>query len=219
MEFYDCVLKTPSRWLIYGPSGSGKSTFVEKLMHDCNYLFETNFDTIFYCSSQSFPKNKYNGEIPIYESEVITPEYVETLDPNNNNLIILDDNMHNVSNDILVSDLFTKKSHHKNITVIMLVQNLFPKSKYMRDISLNCNYIVLMRNPREMRQIKTLAYQIDGDSGDFIINSYKNATSDNPYSYLLLDLCQETPEMLKLRSNIFYDEKPHVVYTKKSQKI
>ena len=204
----------PSRWIIYGPSGAGKSSFVEKLMLNSQDLFGFTFDTILYCSGQSFPKIKTVNGVRIMQSDIITKEYINELNNLNNNLIIIDDNMYAAGNDIVISDLFTKKSHHKNVTIIILLQNLYPKSKYIRDISINSNYIVLMKNPREITQIRTLSHQIDGDKSDFILKAYKDATFEKPYSYLLLDLCQNTPETLKVRSNIFPDEKPQIVYQK-----
>jgi len=164
-----------------------------------------------YCSGQGFPENK-NHDILICNS--FTEEYVDNLDKNDNNLIIVDDNMHKATNDILISDLFTKKSHHKNITVIILIQNLFPKSKYMRDISISSNYIVLFKNPRENMQVKLLGRQIDGDKSNFISNCYLDSTKSKPFSYLILDLGQTTPEFLKVRTNVFPDETPQIVYCK-----
>ena len=212
----DLTFIHPSRWLIYGPSGSGKSTFVNNLILDSIELFGLQFDTILYCSGQGFPKfNKVNN-VSILMCNSFTNSYIDNLDSTKNNLIIIDDNMNIAANDILISDLFTKKSHHKNITVIFLVQNLFPKSKYMRDISISSTYIVLMKNPREIFQIKLLSHQINGEKSNFIIDSYKDATKNKPYSYLLLDLGQTTHELLKVRTNVLSNEFPKVVYIEES---
>ena len=211
-KIYDILFKHPTRWIIYGPSGSGKSSFVHQLLLQSKELFGINFNCVIYCSGENFPSfNKINN-IPILKCESFTRDYIDLMDKNNNNLIVLDDCMHEATNDILISDLFTKRSHHKNITVIILLQNLFPKSKYMRDISISSSYIVLMNNPREILQIKLLANQIDGDKSNIITEAYKNATKNKPYSYLLLDLCQTTPEIIKIRTNVLLDEHPKIVY-------
>jgi len=131
------------------------------------------------------------------------------IDVNKKHLFIIDDNMHKSANDIIISDLFTKTSHHKNISVIILVQNLFPKSKYMRDISSNSTYIVLMSNPRENLQIKTLSSQIDGANSNFILNCYNEATKNKPFSYLFLDFDQNTSDDVRVRTNIFPDEESY----------
>ena len=53
-------------------------------------------------------------------------------------LVVLDDLM--AETDGRVTNLFTKKSHHSNTSVIYLVQNIFPKNKESRTISLNSQY-------------------------------------------------------------------------------
>ena len=213
---FDLTLKHPRRFIIYGPSGSGKTTFVEKLLYYMKELFGFYFDDIIYCSGQSFPEfNSIHG-IKLKKLMNIDKSILDKIDSTSNNLLILDDNMHNVANDILISDLFTKFSHHKNISVILLVQNLFPKSKYMRDISSNSTYIVLMSNPRETLQIKTLSSQIDGANSSFILKCYNDATKNKPFTYLFLDFDQNTPDEVRVRTNIFPNEEPFA-YTKLPQ--
>jgi len=56
-------------------------------------------------------------------------------------LLIVDDLMNET--DDSVANLFTKGSHHRNIIVAFLVQNLFHKNKHIRTISLNAHYMVL----------------------------------------------------------------------------
>ena len=55
--------------------------------------------------------------------------------------------------DTSIYDIFTVDSHHKNISVFFLTQNLFPKEKNARTISLNCNYIITTCNPRDRAQL------------------------------------------------------------------
>jgi hypothetical protein len=55
-----------------------------------------------------------------------------------------------------VASLFTKKSHHRNIIVMYIVQNLF----HHRTISLNAHYMVLYQNLTEVSQIMALAHQM-----------------------------------------------------------
>jgi len=214
-KVYDVTLKHPSRFIICGPSQSGKSTFVEKLLNNMKDMFGFYFDSIIYFSGQSFPLFDSVDGRKIIKTSKITPEFIERLDENFRNLIIIDDNMHLIVNDLTMSDLFTKKSHHKNITVIFIVQNLFPKGNYTRDISSNVQYIVLMSNPRERLQIRTLSSQIEGVNSGFILDCYEDATSHNntSYGYLFMDFNLETPVELRYRTNIFPNEE-HFAYIK-----
>ena len=58
-------------------------------------------------------------------------------------MIVVDDHMSDVNQ--LVGDIFTKISHHRNISVLHLTQNVFDKNKYARTISLNSHYLVLFK--------------------------------------------------------------------------
>ena len=52
-----------------------------------------------------------------------------------------------------VCDLFTKSSYHRNISVILITQNLFHQGKFCRDISLYAKYIVVLKNVRYREQL------------------------------------------------------------------
>ena len=60
--------------------------------------------------------------------------------------MILDDLMDET--DQRVASLFTKKSHHRNISVMYIVQN----------ISRNAHYMVLFQNLRDASQIMALTH-------------------------------------------------------------
>jgi hypothetical protein len=59
-----------------------------------------------------------------------------------------------------VSELFTKGSHHRNNSLVLITQNLFHQGPSSRDISLNSKYIVVFKNPRDNTQIVHLARQV-----------------------------------------------------------
>ena len=54
---------------------------------------------------------------------------VNSLNLNQRNILVLDDQITVASLSKSVADLFTKGSHHRNLTVIFLVQNVYNKSK------------------------------------------------------------------------------------------
>ena len=87
-------------------------------------------------------------------------EIFDSLTPEQRNIMVLDDQMGVASSNTSVSELFTKGSHHRNLTVIYLVQNVYNKSKSQRTISLNSHYNLVYRNGRDASQFRTMAYQI-----------------------------------------------------------
>ena len=119
-------------------------------------------------------------------------------------LMVIDDLMKESKSS--VCDIFTKFAHHKNISVIHLVQNLFFASKEHRNISLNARYIVLTNNVRDKSQIVQLAKQLMPGKNDFLKSAYEKAVTREPYSYLFIDLHPLTEENMHYRSGIFPDD-------------
>ena len=62
--------------------------------------------------------------------------------------------------DQLISSYFTRGSHHKNVSVILVTQNLFHPNKHFRTASLNAQYMIIFKNPRDSLQIKYLGRSI-----------------------------------------------------------
>ena len=109
----------------------------------------------------------YREKQPLYSTlSTIHPilECVEGLldlssfDYKNRNLVVIDDLMSET--DERVTKLFTKKTHHCNTSVINLVQKVFSKGKESRTISINAQYMVLFKNPRDNTQVVNLAKQM-----------------------------------------------------------
>ena len=137
---------------------------------------------------------------------------MDDFDPKVTNLLVIDDLMSEANTS--VTKLFTKGSHHHNISVLFLVQNLFHQGKDFRTVSLNSQYMVLFRNPRDANQVAHMAKQMYPGNIKFLQEAFKDATS-TPYGYLLIDLKQSTPEEYRVRSEIFHDEFTHVYVQRK----
>ena len=103
--------------------------------------------------------------------DIDEPDY---LDVSQRNLIVLDDLMAHSGKDKRIADLFTKGSHHRNLSIIYIVQNVFHQGKEMRNISLNAHYIVLFKSPRDRQQISILARQVNPDRVQEFMKSYEN---------------------------------------------
>ena len=104
---------------------------------------------------RTMPGIEFNQGIP---DDIDNADY---LDVSQRNLIVLDDLMAQSSKDKRIADLFTKGSHHRNLSIIYIVQNIFHQGKETRNISLNAHYIVLFKSPRDKPQISMLARQVN----------------------------------------------------------
>jgi hypothetical protein len=113
--------------------------------------------------------------------------------------------MHEAASSQDVAELFVRGSHHQDLSVILIVQNMFHKGKNMRDVSLNANYMILFKNPRDAGQIRCLASQMFPGESKFLVDAYKQATA-RPHGYLLLDLHPRTSEKLRVLSDILEKE-------------
>jgi len=120
-------------------------------------------------------------------------------------LVILDDLLNDVYSK-QVYDTFTNGSHHRNISVILIIKNLFHQGLYCRDISLNAKYLVLLKNVRDENQFMFLARQVYPENSASFYKAYLDVTQ-RPHGYLLLDLSQDTDDRLHLRTDIFPTEK------------
>jgi hypothetical protein len=71
----------------------------------------------------------------------------------------MDDLMNEVNQNVYAI-IFTKLSHHRNVSVIFLTQNRFHRNMHIRTMNLNIYYIVLFKNPRDASQASTLVRQM-----------------------------------------------------------
>lgn len=187
-------LVTPFTMMIAGPSGCGKTSFVLKLLPCIRGVKK-----VLWCNAEknAIPVHDLNSD---YDVEILkaVPSNFDNVD---NILIVLDDLMTDAYNKT-VCELFTKGSHHRQISVILISQNIFHQGKFCRDISLNCKYLVAFNNPRDKSQIYPLARQIFPDNIKEFVRVYKEVASQ-PYGYLFMDLTQECNDLLRFRTNIF----------------
>ena len=74
------------------------------------------------------------------------------------------------------ADLCTKVSHHRNLIVSDLVQNVYKQGKSKRTISFNSHYSVDFRNNRDASQFRTMAYKICPNNWYWLVDVFKDAT-------------------------------------------
>lgn len=86
------------------------------------------------------------------------PRELDTMiDPSVWNLVVIHDLMQELNNEQRITNLFTKGCHHRNLSVISILQKIFHRVKELRDMSLNCHYLFLLKSPRDSSQVNDLA--------------------------------------------------------------
>ena len=170
----DLRFKHPFTCIIRGPSGSGKSSFCIKF---CKLLPKVGGGILWcYGEKNAVPSDDDGRSIQFHEG---VPENFTNAE-SKPCLIILEDLLNEFS------QLFKKGSHHRNISVILIRQNLFHQGSYCRDISLKAKYIVLLKNIRDKNQFTHLARQVYTEDSAGLYKAYLDSTK-NPHGYFMLD--------------------------------
>ena len=184
-------LAHPFTCMVVGMTGSRKTVWVQSLLQQAQTVIDQPLERIIWCYSQW--QNFYTQllmMIPTIEFLKGIPESLENasyLDVNIRSLIVSDDQMIESGKDNRIVNLFTKGWHHRNLSVIYIVQNLFHQGKGNRSISLSSHYLVLFENPRDKLQILTLPKQMHPSETAWFIKEYEEAVR-RPYGYLFVDL-------------------------------
>ena len=202
MEFdFDPRFIHPFSILLAGPSGSGKTYFAMKLLSErCSVQYKK---IIWY----------YAEWQPCYEAAPNNIQFIPgmptSLDDAIDNVsgpraVVFDDMMSKCADSELVAEAFTQKRHHQDLTVVLILQNLFVQGKVMRNIHLNSQYMVLFNNPRDRGQFNCFARQIEAGNSKSLVSSYIDATKEK-FGHFLIDLKPGTPDILKYRSDTLDD--------------
>ena len=193
--------------LVVGPTQSGKTYFVQQILENKRIVYEEQESIrIFWCYNQwqeCYEKLKKSlGKSIRFERGV--PELSEDLceiNPRYNNIIILDDLMAEATDSPVISRLFTQ-GRHRNASVILLLQNMFPKGKYNTDISRNAQYLALFRSPSDRKQIGIIEERMFDKNRVHFMNVYYKET-EKPFGYLLVDNKPGTPADKQILADLF----------------
>lgn len=199
----DLRFKHPFTCIVSGPTKSGKTTFVHTLLSDIQNFVHPTPEKIWWFYGEDYEPIENVTYLKGPPDLSLVKQYSPLPQ-----LIIIDDLMQEAGDNIV--SLFTRGCHHWNVSVIHIVQHLFFKG--LRTSRVNAEYLVLMKNPSDRLQIQTLGRQLFPNNTKYFLEAYNDAT-ENPFSHLLVDLTQSTPENLRLRANIF--SKRMIVYTQK----
>ena len=199
----------PFTCIVSGPSGCGKSSLVKSIINE--NIIDPTPTKIMWLYAEDQPLYRKVKNVEFIQG---VPDELETLfDPRYKNLLVLDDLMTKFHSDERLTRLFSVGSHHKNLSIIFIIHNLFHHGKEMRTLSLNSHYLILFKNPRDKLQISTLARQMYPGQSKFLVEAFQDATK-NAHGYLLIDLKPATADRLRIRTGILPSDL-QVVYLNK----
>lgn len=206
------VFLTPCSVLIAGTTSAGKTSLVRRILRYRETLFDTEFTSInfFYGVWQDLysEMEKEFGNMVQFTEGVPSKEDIQRIGVGRTSkLIILDDMMGIVSSNLNMQDLFTRESHHYNISVVYITQNVFSQGRASRNIALNLHYLILMANPR-ISQISILAAQLG--LGKALTEAFSDATSVR-FGYLIVVLSPLNDTGYKMITHVIPDEQSDIV--------
>ena len=160
--------------MVAGLPCSGKTQWVVRLLKERRERIEPPVDGVVFCYSHWQEKyDELRRTVPTTHFHQGLPS-TETMKTLHNGILVLDDLMEEAVKDQNIMSMFTKGSHHKNISVLFLMQNMYKKGSHTRKISMNTQYMVLFRNARDQTQIRTLGMQIfPTDCREFLSSTTK----------------------------------------------
>ena len=187
----------PFTMMIVGMTGTGKTTLLPKVIDRIDtepgtmiYMYR-HWQPMYSKMRKMYPKMRFVQGIP-------RDFDVDKFDKNTCNIIIIDDLMSTACKDGRITSLFTDGSHHCNISVISLSQNMF----YGKDPTQrrNCQYLILFNNPVDMQAIMIFARQMNPQNPSQVWNEYKAAV-EKPFGYIVIDCKATTPNAHRLNPN------------------
>lgn len=187
MKSDDLRLKSPFTAIIAGPTGSGKAHLRANLINHASKVCDMLPQEIIYCYSVWPPMYEKMNGVTFNKGMIDVTERIPQ--DGTARWIIVDDLMEEAKDQ--ANDLYAKYSHHLNVSMLFVTQNLFLKQQ--RTMYLNAHYLFLFKNPRDNAFISHLARQVYPNDSRFMVESYKDATKE-PYSFLLIDHKQNTDE-------------------------
>ena len=116
-------------------------------------------------------------------------------------MLVFNDLIARATDSPLVSLPFTQ-GRYRNASVILLLQNMFPKGKFNTVISRNAQYMALFRSPSDRKQIGIIAKRMFDKNRPRFMSAYFQET-ERAFGYIFVDNRPDTLSDKQILSDIF----------------
>lgn len=202
VEEFDYRLSFPSSLVVAGSSFSGKTFFVIDLLKNRDKVFKSKVKKVVYVYSHfqdKFLELSNDKEVTFISDK---DEIESKLEPGT--LLIYDDQMLNFERNskcnFEITNWVIRRVHHEQIGLIIILQNLYPKS--LRCMLINVMYLVLYKNIRDKRSIQVLSAQFAPSKSRYLLEAMEDV-SLVPYKYLLFDFSPEMNDRFRVRNFLY----------------
>ena len=206
------MIRQPSSVIIAGPSSSGKSDLTEHFLSE-QTVFQHKPRKIVYCYDRWQPRfDRMKRHMHFYKGIPEAVLLTKCFGPTQGGVMVLDDLMAEGGQDKQVLDLFTKDSHHRNITVLYLMQDLFLPGKFSKTINRNAHYLIAFKHPRDQTGIRNVLTQAFPTDWRDKLELFQRVTS-RPFGYLMMDLHPASDDRFRFWSHLTSREGHPQVHT------
>ena len=162
--------------------------FLYNLLRNASRLIDIEFEyiVIFIGTEDSIFENLrpfFKGRLDIIQG--LPESFDPFIDKSKAGLFIIEDLMRQSAEDIRVGDIFTKRGHHENLSICLVLQNLFSRGKERITCFRSSHYIVVFRNPLDSTVIFSLAQKLEPSKRKRATEMLNNIVTK--YRYVLLD--------------------------------
>jgi len=202
IDQFDFRLNFPMSMVVAGAAFAGKTFFVLDLIKKRDLIFKSKVEKVVYVYSHFQEKFKEfsNDSAVLFLSD---QEDLEIhLKPGC--LLIYDDQMlnfeRNAKSNFEITNWVIRRVHHEKIGLIILLQNLYPKS--LRCMLINVMYLVLYKNIRDKSSIQYLSSQYAPQKRRYLLEAMEDVSRE-PYKFLLLDFSPEMQDKFRVRNFLY----------------
>lgn len=197
------LLVTPFSMLVAASTNSGKTFLVRDLILNHYRMFDNPLEEVVYLyhkhgrDDELFNYLKDNLNVPIrfvegFPAKDIIDGKLFLSDKKAAKCLILDDVVGAALRSPVFIDLFTVLSHHDNINVIAIMQNLHAETasqrQVMNNIIRNVSYIVLFPDRRQLSTVRQIARNYYNGEEYRLLQPFKHMIDENnKHEYMLLD--------------------------------
>lgn len=192
----------PFSMLVAGPSGAGKTHLIKRILE--SDIISPRPKKVIWCYAEYQPlydELKAAGLVDEFVEGLDFESHVDGITPT---LLVIDDLQDETSSDNTVANLFKRGCHHRNLSVMFIVQNLYFQGKKSVDIRRNSLYVVVFKNPQDKLQIQRFAQTAFPGKVAYIMQLYEAL---GPHEYLVFDFTQGANDDIRIRTGITKGEK------------
>ena len=179
----DHKLVKPFRIIVGGGSGAGKTQIVKQIVD--NNFFDSPFDKIIY----NYPHYLNDVDVEFnryveFRSGLVNQHSISLME--NNTLLIIDDLSLEAAENKDIANLFAVEARKRNISIILITQNIYQPGKMFRNIRINATGFILFKfysatdiNKRLLRDVGL---------SDIVPNDLLRRIYSDRFKYIMIDL-------------------------------